>query len=155
MNYSMYLTMLMTEQSNQESGSCRLHKVVFVLAYNWNRAVQYHPDKILDPRKKEASAALFVKVKQAEVTLLDSSSRFAYDRFGPAMLEWQHCSTIRDYMLAAFRALTPTYVVTTIFMLILGFMGYLNTGKFVSELAAPNLTNNFSGDTYLELLWFF
>ena len=83
----------------------------------------------------EISDAHFVHLKLAQDTLLNPIHRFAYDRFGPYMLRWEHCASIRDYIQVGFRSYAPSYVMTVLIMLLLGVIGYLNWGRYVSDLA--------------------
>ena len=96
-------------------------------------AALHHPDKVVsdDPAAVSSADAYYVLLKSAQDTLTDPVKRFAYQRFGPDVLQWQHCSSIRDYIL---RGLTvscgPLYAGSLIFMTLLAFTGYLQRGKF-------------------------
>lgn len=61
--------------------------------------------------------------------------RFAYERFGPAMLEWERCSSIHDYLLQGLYFTLPTYVAGAFFMYISGILGYIKIGRFWRWLA--------------------
>ena len=67
----------------------------------------------------------------AQDTLIDPVKCFAYERFGPDMLNWQHCSTVRDYLIVGLQAAIPLYAGSIIFLVILGVLGYLQWGRFV------------------------
>ncbi|MCJ1299456.1 hypothetical protein MMC08_002248 [Hypocenomyce scalaris] len=94
-------------------------------------AAIHHPDKASILGEDLPSDAFFVQLKLAQDTLLNPTKRFAYDRFGPDILRWQHCSSIRDYLLVGLQAAAPMYVGSAIFMVILGVTGYLQWGRFV------------------------
>ena len=96
-----------------------------------HRAAIHHPDKASILGEDLPSDAFFVQLKLAQDTLLNPTKRFAYDRFGPDILRWQHCSSIRDYLLVGLQAAAPMYVGSAIFMVILGVTGYLQWGRFV------------------------
>ncbi|KAI9825680.1 MAG: hypothetical protein M1832_001024 [Thelocarpon impressellum] len=93
-------------------------------------AALHHPDKVTSHEAREASEALFVRLKTAQDVLLDPTKRFAYDRFGPAMLEWKHCASVRDYLMIGVQTIMPYYVLGAIFMIILGFLGFLEWGRY-------------------------
>ncbi|KAJ7108440.1 hypothetical protein C8R43DRAFT_187412 [Mycena crocata] len=56
-------------------------------------AKKYHPDRV-GPQGE----ALFITVRDAFEALKNPTVRFAYDRFGPDVLTWNHCSTIAEYL---------------------------------------------------------
>ena len=97
-------------------------------------AALHHPDKLGNNAGGDISEAHFVHLKLAQDTLLNPIHRFAYDRFGPDMLRWEHCASIRDYIQVGFRSYAPSYAMTALIMLLLGVMGYLNWGRYVSQL---------------------
>lgn len=101
------------------------------------RAAIHHPDKAVNAGDTITSEAYFVNLKTAQDTLLDPVKRFAYERFGPNMLEWQHCSTPRDYLLAGLQSTAPVYVGSIIFLVILSTLGYLQWGRFVGQPQIP------------------
>jgi len=95
------------------------------------RAATHHPDKISASEDRAASEAYFVHLKLAQDTLLNPIKRYAYDRFGPDMLDWEHCSSVHDYLLFGLRFYSPSYIGAAIMLIILGVMGYLQWGRFV------------------------
>lgn len=110
------------------------------------RAAIHHPDKAVNAGDTITSEAYFVNLKTAQDTLLDPVKRFAYERFGPDMLEWQHCSSVRDYLLAGLQSTAPVYIGSIIFLIILSTLGYLQWGRFVGQplipiRASPQLTS--------------
>ncbi|MCJ1240889.1 hypothetical protein MMC14_008893 [Varicellaria rhodocarpa] len=102
-------------------------------------AALHHPDKVSSSQDRETSEAFFVHLKLAQDTLLSPAKRFAYDRFGPDILQWQHCSSIRDYLLAGLQAFAPLYVGPVVFMILLGVAGYLQWGRFWRYLTFASL----------------
>ncbi|KAH7026126.1 membrane associated DnaJ chaperone-like protein [Microdochium trichocladiopsis] len=92
-------------------------------------AAMHHPDK-LGPDAGSDSGDFFMQLKTASEVLTDPAKRFAYERFGPEMLKWQHCTTIRDYIMRGAQALIPYYLLAAIVMYGMGMMGYLEWGKY-------------------------
>lgn len=97
-----------------------------------HRAAVYHPDKVATSGDDAPSDSIFVQLKLAQDTLLNPTKRFAYDRFGPDVINWQHCSSVGDYILVGLKAAAPMYLGSAIFMIFLGVTGYLQWGRFVS-----------------------
>ncbi|MCJ1420538.1 hypothetical protein MMC32_006895 [Xylographa parallela] len=93
-------------------------------------AAKHHPDKAAASGDPAAPSGHFVHLKLAQDTLLNPTQRFAYDRFGPDALNWQHCSSIGDYLFQALGKFGPTYLGAGIMMTILGITGYLQWGRF-------------------------
>ncbi|KAJ7503129.1 hypothetical protein B0H11DRAFT_2223222 [Mycena galericulata] len=56
-------------------------------------AKKYHPDRV-GPQGE----TLFITVRDAFEALKNPTVRFAYDRFGPDVLGWSHCSTPSEYL---------------------------------------------------------
>ncbi|KAK7057706.1 J domain-containing protein [Favolaschia claudopus] len=56
-------------------------------------AKRYHPDRV-GPQGE----ALFIRVRDAFEALKNPTVRFAYDRFGPDVIGWTHCSTTGEYL---------------------------------------------------------
>ncbi|CAJ2502902.1 Uu.00g102960.m01.CDS01 [Anthostomella pinea] len=72
----------------------------------------------------------FMHLKAASDTLTDPARRFAYERFGPDMLEWEHCVTIRDYVARGAQQVIPYYGLAAVAMWVLGLLGYLDWGRY-------------------------
>ena len=70
-------------------------------------------------------------LRLAQDTLLHPVKRFAYDRFGPDIVEWQHCLTVRDYLLVGLQGIIPFYAGAGLVMIVLGMLGYLEWGRYV------------------------
>ncbi|SLM35657.1 DnaJ domain [Lasallia pustulata] len=102
-------------------------------------AAIHHPDKISTSGDDPPSEVVFMQLKAAQDTLLNPTKRFAYDRFGPDILYWQHCDSIREYVLAGLKVAAPLYLGSAIFMALLGLTGYLQWGRFWRYLAFGSL----------------
>lgn len=74
----------------------------------------------------------FVKLKSAQDTLTDSTKRFAYERWGPDILKWQHVSSVRDYIMVGLQSSGPLYGGSIVVMIFLSLVGYLQWGRYVS-----------------------
>ncbi|KAJ5128382.1 hypothetical protein N7448_002101 [Penicillium atrosanguineum] len=91
-------------------------------------AAQHHPDKIgLD----NGADAYFMYLRQAQETLVNPVKRFAYDRFGPDMLNWGDQKTMRDFITVSFsRSLVPHYIGGFVTMLVLNWLWWANWGRY-------------------------
>lgn len=90
-------------------------------------AAIHHPDKVAQTANSDE---YFRHLKTAQDTLLNPAARFAYDRFGPTMTTWQHCSTISDYINLGITQTLPYYGAGAFFMYVLGLLGYLEFGRY-------------------------
>ena len=97
------------------------------------RAASHHPDKVTRDQDREASEAFFLSLRLAQETLTNPTKRFAYDRFGPDALTWQHCSSVRDFLMMGLQTNGPLYLGFGIMMIILSMTSYLQWGRFVSH----------------------
>jgi len=93
-------------------------------------AALYHPDKAVSSADPLAVNAYFVHLKTAADTLSEPARRFAYERFGPDAVRWQHCTTIRDYVMRGASILVPYYAIAAAAMYGLGMLGYLDWARF-------------------------
>ncbi|KAL8697624.1 MAG: hypothetical protein Q9224_002219 [Gallowayella concinna] len=93
-------------------------------------AAIYHPDKAVNPEEHANAETYFVRLKSAQDTLTDATKRFAYERFGPDVLKWQHVSSIRDYILVGAQNAAPLYGGSVVVMVILSLLGYLQWGRY-------------------------
>jgi len=156
--------MWMIKPSSQDSGGCTCSLPPTIrkdVSYRYltcrpNSAALHHPDKTASNDPSSSSEAYFVHLKLAQDTLLDPVKRFAYDRFGPDIIKWRHCSSIRDYVMVGLQTTAPYYAASGLFMVILGVVGYLEWGRYVhpppyhllcTNPAAANISHN-SGATY-------
>lgn len=76
-------------------------------------------------------------LKQAYDVLKDPVKRFAYDRFGPDVIEWQHCSTMYDYLVGGATTMMPYYAGSLGILVILSVLGKAEFGRYV--LLLPSL----------------
>ncbi|KAK3945996.1 hypothetical protein QBC46DRAFT_370539 [Diplogelasinospora grovesii] len=104
-------------------------------------AAIHHPDKVQSGSvNAEDINAKFVHLKTAADTLTNSAKRFAYERFGPGILEWQRCSSTRDYVFRGAQvSVAPYYAVAAALMYCLGLLGYLDWGRYERWLALAGL----------------
>jgi len=101
--------------------------------------VQHHPDKITDPAQRQSAEAYYVYLKLCRDTLVDPAKRFAYDRFGPSILQWRQCSTIRDYVLTGVRDIATYYAGTLVVFILFGILGYMQEAVYWRYLALASL----------------
>ncbi|KAH0608144.1 uncharacterized protein H6S33_002196 [Morchella sextelata] len=87
--------------------------------------VLYHPDKVGLGGEEQ-----FVMLKLAYDVLSDPVKRFAYDRFGPDMLDWKHCSSMYDYLVRGGTVMLPYYVGSLLFLVILSVLGKAEFGRY-------------------------
>ena len=78
-------------------------------------------------------------LKTASETLVEPARRFAYERFGPDVVEWKNCATVRDYVLRGCQVLVPYYCVAAAALYLLGLLGYLSWGKYWRWLTLVSL----------------
>lgn len=102
------------------------------IKYRFRRmAAVHHPDKIGGGNNGGADGQeYFVHLKLAQDTLLNPAKRFAYERFGPDMINWQRCSSILDYLTTGLQHIIPYYIIAGAAMFLLGLFGYLEWGKY-------------------------
>ena len=118
------------------------------------RAAIHHPDKISATEEPGISDAYFVQLRLAQDTLLKPAQRFAYDRFGPTVLAWEHCSSIRDYVTAAFTSAAPGYIGTAIITVMFGVIGVIRGGSFVCSIPVlPLLLHQLMTNAVAILHW--
>ncbi|KAI9167588.1 Chaperone protein DnaJ [Paramyrothecium foliicola] len=92
-------------------------------------AAVHHPDKA--GAGYEDVGTYFMHLKVASETLQDAAKKFAYERFGPDVLQWQKCTTIKDYVTRGiFSGVIPNYAVAAISFAGLGFFGYMDFAKY-------------------------
>ncbi|KAI2606070.1 uncharacterized protein GGS25DRAFT_499456, partial [Hypoxylon fragiforme] len=98
-------------------------------------AALHHPDKLMNSNGAgddggSTAAEYFMHLKTASETLVDPARRFAYERFGPDIVDWKHCATIHDYVARGAQVIVPYYTVTALAMYVIGLMGYLDWGRY-------------------------
>lgn len=104
-------------------------------------AALHHPDKAGGSiGDAQASAAYFMHLKIASDTLQDSAKRFAYERFGPDVVEWQKCVTVKDFVSrGVFNGILPHYGLAVVTVYVFGLLGYMDFGKFYRWLILLSL----------------
>lgn len=108
-----------------------------------HRTITHHPDKITDPQSRPYAEALYVHLKLCRDVLVDPAKRFAYDRFGPEILNWRHCTTIQDYVKTGLQNTFMYYSGTGAVLVVLGLVGYLKQAAFVSPNDIDSATCQF------------
>ncbi|KAK5987208.1 Chaperone protein DnaJ [Cladobotryum mycophilum] len=100
-------------------------------------AALHHPDKT---GEAQDSASYFIHLKLASDTLQDAAKRFAYERFGPEVVAWQKCITIKDFVSrGVLSGILPHYAVAAAMVYVLGLFGYMDFGKFYRWLIILSL----------------
>lgn len=105
-------------------------------------AALHHPDKAGAGGASGApdAATFFMHLKQASDTLQDAAKRFAYERFGPDVVRWQKCVTVKDYVSrGVISGILPHYGVAAASVYILGLFGYMEFGKYYRWLVLVTL----------------
>ena len=96
----------------------------------------YHPDKLAPDVSEEVRYEvdiLYKAIVEARDVLQDPMKRFAYDRFGPASVTWQHCYTLREYVTTGYTYQGGEYVILALIQLLSGSLGWVKVGNFVSD----------------------
>ena len=93
-----------------------------------------HPDKA-PASQRDFAEAKFIRVKIAYDTLSDPVKRFAYDRFGPDMLNWKTCKTMQDYVVRGAQNSGVAVLSALVVILIAQAFGQMQYGKYVSSNA--------------------
>ncbi|KAH8671034.1 hypothetical protein BX600DRAFT_236632 [Xylariales sp. PMI_506] len=91
-------------------------------------AALHHPDKV--GTNGDATGEMFMHLKTASEVLTDPARRFAYERFGPEIVSWKHCVTIRDFVSRGCQVLIPYYGIAAAVMYIFGLFGYMDWGRY-------------------------
>lgn len=90
---------------------------------HWRKLAKvFHPDKLNPPQTMETeedisqwkseTEAKFISMREAYEILSDSTKQWAYDRFGPTVVQWKNCVTMREYLVEGLKQSAPFYVVT-------------------------------------------
>ena len=96
-------------------------------------AAKYHPDKLHENGQPFPGAdQIFVQFKLAHDTIMDPAKRFAYDRFGPIIVQVQHpgLKTIRDYVYVGLRSRAPEYLSNAGLLILLNYIWLPKWGQF-------------------------
>ncbi|RUS33533.1 hypothetical protein BC938DRAFT_471217 [Jimgerdemannia flammicorona] len=87
---------------------------------------EFHPDK----NPSAIAGQIFIHLRKAYETLNDPIKRAAYDKFGPAVEDWQHVLTLRDYMLHGLSGAVSFYLGTGLILVVFNILGKGQFGKF-------------------------
>ncbi|KAI1344779.1 hypothetical protein F5Y15DRAFT_5116 [Xylariaceae sp. FL0016] len=105
-------------------------------------AALHHPDKAGSSGAGAANGDVgdyFIHLKTASDVLTDPARRFAYERFGPDILAWKHCVTVKDFVMRGAQALIPYYGVAAVVLYIMGLLGYMDWGRYWRWLTLVSL----------------
>ena len=115
-------------------------------------AARFHPDKLTQNADSYESTAddTFVQLKLAQDTLIEPAKRFAYDRFGPAIVRYsphahEKLHTKRDFVYAGLRSSLPDYIQGGVSLVVLNYFWFPKYGQFwryfaISAVALLELT---------------
>jgi curved DNA-binding protein CbpA len=93
--------------------------------------IRFHPDKAGAGADRELANQYFVHLKALRDVVLDPAKRFAYDRFGPAMVgQCQNCVTVKDYVDSALLGTATTYGALLVVLVGANALGYLTDGGY-------------------------
>ncbi|AFR93945.2 chaperone protein DNAJ [Cryptococcus neoformans C23] len=87
-------------------------------------ARKHHPDRAGNDNDDH-----FILARKAYETLSDPVKRYAYDRFGPKILQWKAAS-VREYILFGLQNSIGFYIVSGGIMLILALLGKGRSGSY-------------------------
>ncbi|KAF5357335.1 hypothetical protein D9758_005940 [Tetrapyrgos nigripes] len=90
-------------------------------------ARRYHPDR---PGVGAKGAELFIVVRDAFEALKNPTVRFAYDRFGPGVLQWTQLSTPRDYIRHGLLQSSGYHIVSGLALFVISGIGRTSPVKF-------------------------
>ncbi|KAJ3733856.1 hypothetical protein DFJ43DRAFT_1067043 [Lentinula guzmanii] len=88
-------------------------------------AKRFHPDRV-GPQ----GAELFIQTRDAFEALKNPTVRFAYDRFGPDVLQWSKFSTTREYLHHGLLQSAGYHLATAIGLLVFSALGNQSPVKF-------------------------
>ncbi|EFP77811.2 uncharacterized protein PGTG_03767 [Puccinia graminis f. sp. tritici CRL 75-36-700-3] len=111
------------------------------LKSHWRRVARsFHPDKLNPPAGlrteieiaewKGNVEAKFIRMREAYETLNDNTKRWAYDRFGPMILQWKNCITLREYLIEGIKNTCPFYGFSFSSLLVIGTLRKTDAGTF-------------------------
>jgi hypothetical protein len=105
-------------------------------------AAKLHPDKIQqNGQESMVTEGVFVHLKLAQDTILDPAKQFAYDRFGPGIVQLQQpgLKTIKDYVYAGLRSLIPEYAKGALALVVLNYFWLPKWGQYWRYLAVLSI----------------
>ncbi|KIK69010.1 hypothetical protein GYMLUDRAFT_188418 [Collybiopsis luxurians FD-317 M1] len=88
-------------------------------------AKRYHPDRV-----GSNGAELFMRTRDVFEALKNPTIRFAYDRFGPDVLQWSQLSTPREYIRHGLLQSAGYHIVTAVGLLVFSALGNQSSVKF-------------------------
>ncbi|KAF9073532.1 hypothetical protein BDP27DRAFT_1318437 [Rhodocollybia butyracea] len=88
-------------------------------------AKRFHPDRA-GPQYQD----LFMETRDVFEALKNPTVRFAYDRFGPDVLEWSHLSTPREYLHHGLLQSSGYQLVTAVVLFLFSAIGRPSPAKF-------------------------
>ncbi|KAF9886412.1 hypothetical protein FE257_011444 [Aspergillus nanangensis] len=106
-------------------------------------AAQHHPDKI-SQGDGGPSETYFVYLKLAQDTLLDPARRFAYDRFGPDMVNWGDKKTMQGFLMTGLQRIIPHFYLLPFQILTLARRFSVTLHIFISQLTPPEMNKRSS-----------
>ncbi|KAF1924813.1 uncharacterized protein M421DRAFT_71658 [Didymella exigua CBS 183.55] len=93
--------------------------------------IRFHPDKIAPGIDREAANDYYIHLKHARDIILDPAKRFAYDRFGPDILnQCKSCITIKDYVDNTLLSALTNYGILLVFLIGANALGFLKDGSY-------------------------
>lgn len=93
----------------------------------------HHPDKV-----GPSGERFFIALRRSHDVLTDSVRRFAYDRFGIAVLDWRGALTVREYMVVGLRESLLFWLVNSAIFAVLSWLN--GAGKAASPWSYWHLT---------------
>ena len=101
-----------------------------VVKSHWRRLARvYHPDKV-----GKGGEGLFVALRRGVEVLESEGRRWAYERWGPDILEWGKLVTQREFLTRGVQQTVVFYVFAFVSFLLLGFFRKEErTNRFVSR----------------------
>ena len=98
-----------------------------------SRATKFHPDK-LGSEATPVTDEAFLRLRLAHDTLIAPAKRFAYDRFGPAVLRHnpnqEKLTSRSDWVYAGLRSLAPEYLKGAASLVVLNYFWFPKYGQF-------------------------
>jgi hypothetical protein len=97
--------------------------------------IRFHPDKVR-ATDRDGANDYYVHLKHARDIIADPARRFAYDRFGPDVLQTcQKCLTVKDFTDSALLTTLGTYGFLFVFLLGANALGFMKDGAYWRYLA--------------------
>lgn len=111
------------------------------LKSHWRKlARSFHPDKLNPPAGLRTEGEIaewksnveskFIHMREAYETLNDYAKQWAYDRFGPAILQWKNCITVREYLFEGIKHTGPFYAFSGSSLMLVGALRKTVAGAF-------------------------